>query len=128
MSRAEEQAWLALRAESLERLGRLWKTSVRIRTGLRDVPVLLSLLEEFSGEAAMLEAHETLVAQWRTAWLVWPDPVLEALIARRRRRLASLHARVSAVLERRLGSLPRELPCVAMRPDGRFVLRQRVQS
>lgn len=128
MSRAEEQAWLALRAESLERLGRLWKTSVRIRTGLKDVPVLLSLLEEFSAEAAMLEAHETLVGQWRMARLVWPDPVLESLIARRRRRLASLHARVSAVLERRLGGLPRDLPCVAMRPDGRFVLRPRDQS
>lgn len=125
MSQANRQAWLALRAETLERLGRLWKTSLRIRTGLHDVPLLLSLLDEFSAEAAMLEEHETVVEQWSLAGLVRPEPLVEALVARRWRRLAGFQKRVEAALDERLESLPRDIPSVVLQADGSFVLRKK---
>jgi hypothetical protein len=90
---------------------------------MHDVPALLALLEEFISETDMLAAHEKLVENWRTAGLIWPDPRLECLVGRKKRRLAGLHARVACALEQRLDSLPLSIPIVTMSQDGRFRLQ-----
>ncbi|HPH02288.1 MAG TPA: hypothetical protein PLM00_06595 [Spirochaetota bacterium] len=123
MSQAENRTWRIIRVGVLGHLRSLTMLSIRIRTGLEDVPECLSLLEEFSATAGILEEHETLSKEWRRTGLVLPDPVLESLIRRRRKRLLAVHARVSLALEANLGKLPLMVPVITMDDEGRFALR-----